>query len=68
MWCQAMRVMLAAWLASFGTAAYAQDYPARPVRIIVPFSAGGPADIHARFIGQRHVIADRRPQLVDLFL
>src|SRR4051794_15473171 len=32
--------------------ASAQDYPARAVRVIVPFGAGGPADVYARVIAQ----------------
>jgi tripartite-type tricarboxylate transporter receptor subunit TctC len=39
-------------LAIVGTAA-AQDFPSRPISIIVPFSAGGPTDTLARIVGER---------------
>ncbi len=48
--------------------ALAQNYPARPIHIIVPFPAGGPADVMARLISERMsadfgqgVVIDNRP-------
>ena len=49
-WRPILATLFAALLAPL---AAAQDYPGKPVRIIVPFAAGGPADVYARFIAQR---------------
>src|SRR6202051_1104597 len=40
----------------------AQDYPTKPIRIIVPFGAGGPADVAARLLGT--VLQDKFPQAI----
>jgi tripartite-type tricarboxylate transporter receptor subunit TctC len=58
---------LAAAFASPGWPVYAADYPSRPVRIIVPFGAGGPTDVYVRAVaielqkslGQPFVIENR---------
>jgi tripartite-type tricarboxylate transporter receptor subunit TctC len=45
--------------------ALAQGYPHKPVKIIVPFAAGGPADVYARFIGQKLSETMGQPFVVD---
>ena len=60
-------VVLAAVLCAAVTAT-AQTYPNKPIRMIVPFPAGGPSDVLARVIGQKmsdtfgqQVVVDNRP-------
>ncbi len=48
-----MRVLTILLLAGLSGVAVAQTYPARPIRIVVPFPPGGIADLFSRLIGQR---------------
>jgi tripartite-type tricarboxylate transporter receptor subunit TctC len=43
----------------------AQDFPNKPIKLIVPFPAGGPNDIIARVVGQRMSELIKQPVLID---
>ncbi|HEV3008248.1 MAG TPA: tripartite tricarboxylate transporter substrate binding protein [Burkholderiales bacterium] len=48
-----VRTLLALLAVSFGSAAWSQSYPSKPVKVIVPFGVGGSADVYARYLGAK---------------
>jgi tripartite-type tricarboxylate transporter receptor subunit TctC len=63
-----IRFVVAAWVGMLATAAFAQSYPTRPIRLLVSFPPGGAADIVARMVGQplaarlgQPVVVENRP-------
>jgi tripartite-type tricarboxylate transporter receptor subunit TctC len=55
-------LLMMAWLPSI---AAAEDFPAKPIRLIVPFPPGGPNDIIARVVGQRMSDIIKQPIVID---
>lgn len=56
-------ILAVALAASSGV--FAQTYPAKPLRILVPFAPGGSSDIQARIIGQKLTVAWGQPVVID---
>ena len=56
---------LCALAVALATAAQGQDFPTRPVRLVVPFPAGGPTDLLARTIGQKLTEMWNQPVVID---
>ena len=44
---------------------FAQDYPTHPVKVIVPFAVGGPADVYARYLGARLSESTGQPFVIE---
>jgi len=60
-----LKGLIAAALVLGSAAAWSQSYPVKPVRIVVPFAAGGSTDILARNVAQRLNEALRSPVVID---
>src|SRR5947209_5323003 len=64
-----MRILAALLIIAIGIVlaapAGAQEFPDRPIKLIVPFPAGGPNDIIARLVGQRMSELTRQPVIID---
>ena len=61
------RSVLAALVATLvlGVSAHADNFPSRPITIMVPFAAGGPSDAMARILGERMKTALGQPLVIE---
>jgi tripartite-type tricarboxylate transporter receptor subunit TctC len=59
------RLLAGVWLLLLPALAFAQDFPTKPIKLIVPFPAGGPNDIIARVVGQRMSEITKQPVIID---
>ena len=59
------RLIAAAVLALAATLALAQEFPAKPIRMIVPFAPGGPNDVLGRIVAQKVAEQIGQPVVID---
>jgi tripartite-type tricarboxylate transporter receptor subunit TctC len=60
-----VRVLLALLLAALSFSSWSQSYPARSVRIVVPFAVGGSADVYGRFLAAKLSDALGQPFVIE---
>jgi tripartite-type tricarboxylate transporter receptor subunit TctC len=60
-----LRTLVAGFALLLPALAVAQDFPTKPIKLIVPFPAGGPSDIIARVVGHRMSETVKQPILIE---
>lgn len=61
-----VRIILIPVLMAFATGALAQEYPSRPIRMIVPFATGGSTDLLARLVSAKLHERVKQPVVVEI--
>jgi tripartite-type tricarboxylate transporter receptor subunit TctC len=57
--------LVGAALFALGANASAQDFPVRPITMVVPFPAGGPTDVIARVVAERMRVTLAQPVIIE---
>ncbi|MBV8240538.1 MAG: tripartite tricarboxylate transporter substrate binding protein [Hyphomicrobiales bacterium] len=64
-WARTCRMTALCAFMGWGSSVAAEDYPSRPLRLVLGFTAGGPTDIPARFLAERLSASLGKPVMVE---